>query len=247
MWFVVGPTSGPVNITVRPVAVGAGRSRARTSNINDDGVGAAAADSEAASDVDAAAANTRTSSRVVTLNVDWSVRWTGCCCCLSTKVKVAHTRLPSVWFQSWSRFLAVCLPVTWVINPGDRLPLLSDRPTVTLTTLKRVAINFVAHAIGVNSLPKTVTRQRRGCNLNPSPSSSESSMLTTRLLSHLSIWTCSNVSVLWHCWLGTRKSIWPVDMSDEVLVWLSVLSEVQIVCIWSSWCQQCQNTQLLVL
>jgi len=75
MWFVVGPTSGPVNITVRPVASGAGRSRARTSNINDDGVGAAAAaDTEAASDVDAAAANTRTSSRVVTLNVDWSVR-----------------------------------------------------------------------------------------------------------------------------------------------------------------------------
>jgi len=74
MWFVVGPTSGPVNITVRPVASGAGRSRARTSNINGDGVGAAAADTEAASDVDAAAANTRTSCRVVTLNVDWSVR-----------------------------------------------------------------------------------------------------------------------------------------------------------------------------
>ena len=81
-------------------------------------------------------------------------------------------------------------------KPGDRLPLLSDRPTVTLTTLQRVATNFVAHTISVNSLPKTVTRQRRGCNLNPSPSASESSMLTTRLLSHLSIWTCSNVSVL---------------------------------------------------
>ena len=25
-------------------------------------------------------------------------------------------------------------------------------------------------------------------------------------------------------------------LSDEVLVWLSVCSEVQIVCIWSSWC-----------
>ena len=33
------------------------------------------------------------------------------------KVKVAHTRLPSVWFQSWSQFLAVSLQVTWVINP----------------------------------------------------------------------------------------------------------------------------------
>ena len=38
---------------------------------------------------------------------------------------------------------------------------------------------------GVNSLPKTVTRQRRGCDLNLGPSASESSTLTTRLLSHL--------------------------------------------------------------
>jgi len=38
----------------------------------------------------------------------------------------------------------------------------------------------------------------------------------------------------WHCWLGIRKSIWPIKMSDEVLVWLSVWSEVEIVCIWSS-------------
>jgi len=38
--------------------------------------------------------------------------------------------------------------------------------------------------MGVNSLPKTVTRQRRDCDLNPGPSAPESSMLTTRLLSH---------------------------------------------------------------
>jgi len=45
--------------------------------------------------------------------------------------KVAHTRLPSVGSQSWSRFLAVSLQVTWVINqalgchyfpPGVHLP-----------------------------------------------------------------------------------------------------------------------------
>jgi len=36
--------------------------------------------------------------------------------------------------------------------------------------------------MGVNSLPKTVTRQRRGCNSNPGPSARESSTLTTRLL-----------------------------------------------------------------
>ena len=38
--------------------------------------------------------------------------------------------------------------------------------------------------MGVNSLPKTVTRQRLDCILNPSPSAPESSTLTTRLPSH---------------------------------------------------------------
>jgi len=36
----------------------------------------------------------------------------------------------------------------------------------------------------VNSLPKTVTRRRRGCDLNPGPSAPESTTLTTRLPSH---------------------------------------------------------------
>jgi len=35
--------------------------------------------------------------------------------------------------------------------------------------------------MGVNSLLKTVTRQRRDCDLNPGPSAPESSTLTTRL------------------------------------------------------------------
>ena len=38
--------------------------------------------------------------------------------------------------------------------------------------------------MGVNSLPKTVTRQRRDCDLKPGPSAPESSTLTTRLPSH---------------------------------------------------------------
>jgi len=40
----------------------------------------------------------------------------------------------------------------------------------------------------VNSLPKTVTRQRRDCDLNPGPSAPESSTLTTRLPSHPNCW-----------------------------------------------------------
>ena len=38
--------------------------------------------------------------------------------------------------------------------------------------------------MGVNSLPKTVTRQRRDCDLNPGPSTPQSGTLTTRLPSH---------------------------------------------------------------
>ena len=38
--------------------------------------------------------------------------------------------------------------------------------------------------MGVNSLPKAVTRRRRDCDLNPGPSAPESSTLTTRLPSH---------------------------------------------------------------
>ena len=37
--------------------------------------------------------------------------------CYAKKVKVAHTRLPSVGFRSWSRFLEVSLQVMWIINP----------------------------------------------------------------------------------------------------------------------------------
>ena len=45
-------------------------------------------------------------------SVDLHVLWTH-----NKKVKVAHTRLQSVGFRSWSRFLAVSLQVTWIINP----------------------------------------------------------------------------------------------------------------------------------
>ena len=51
-------------------------------------------------------------------------------------------------------------------KPDGRLPLLSVRAAVTLAILKRVATNFAGCLVnrgtmGVNSLPKTVTRQSR--------------------------------------------------------------------------------------
>ena len=51
--------------------------------------------------------------------------------------------------------------------------------------------------------------------------------------------TCRHKSV---CAPRSRQTTTPtphhsnLKLSDEVLVWLSVLSEVRMVCIWSSWC-----------
>jgi len=77
----------------------------------------------------------------------------------------------------------------------------------------------------VNSLPKTVTRQCRGCDLNPGPSAPESSTLTTWLPSHpcclgLGIWLdrgrdrCKGGVVRWSAWyrllrlmITTRKQL----------------------------------------
>jgi len=58
--------------------------------------------------------------------------------------------------------------------------------------------------------------------------------------------TFSISAVLRHCWLGVRKSVRSVKkLSDEVLVWLYVWSEVQTVFIWSSWCHCFPKSHLL--
>jgi len=46
------------------------------------------------------------------------------------------------------------------------------------------------------------------------------------------------LSVLWCCWLGGRKGIWPV----KTKWWCAVCSEVQ-TCIWPSWCH-CHSLSL---
>ena len=48
--------------------------------------------------------------------------------------------------------------------------------------------------MGVNGLPKTVTRQRRDCDLNPGRTAAEYSTLTTRLFqSPMPAPLCANV------------------------------------------------------
>jgi len=63
--------------------------------------------------------------------------------------------------------------------------------------------------MGVNSLPKTVTGQRRSYDLNPSPSAPESSTLTTRLLSF------PDVKI--RCKSGAEGFLWQAVSVCEVL------------------------------
>jgi len=62
--------------------------------------------------------------------------------------------------------------------PSPQLPPQSLRGLVPILCLVNRG------TMGVNSLPKTVTRQRRGCDLNPGPSAPGSSSLSIRLPSH---------------------------------------------------------------
>jgi len=92
-----------------------------------------------------------------------------------------------VEFRSWSRFLAVSLQVTQVINPAVDCNYFLPGPQIPSQPLRwmlpfRCLVN--RGTMGVNSLPKTVTRQRCSCDLNPGSSALESNMITTRLPSH---------------------------------------------------------------
>ena len=58
------------------------------------------------------------------------------------------------------------------------------------------------------------------------------------IVRRLLLWKLCCRPVLWHCWLGVRKSIWHVRIEWWVLVWFSLWSDcLHFVCIWSSWCQ----------
>jgi len=77
--------------------------------------------------------------------------------------------------------------------------------------------------IGVNSLPKTVTRQRLDCDLNPGPSAPESSTLATRLSGHPSIYEYINDDSYTVCnrcgWQALAEAIQSVtEMNQDLAV-----------------------------
>ena len=75
-------------------------------------------------------------------------------------------------------------------KPGGRLPLLSARPAVTPTSLRRAAANFAAWWTESRWVWTVCLRQRRSCHLKSGPSAPESSTLTTRLPSHYKVCVC---------------------------------------------------------
>jgi len=61
-------------------------------------------------------------------------------------------------------------------------------------------------------------------------------------LQQYNVLQCLCPSVLWHCWLGGRKGIWPVKTEWGMLAWLSVWGEV-LIFIWPRWCH-CHSLSL---
>ena len=59
----------------------------------------------------------------------------------------------------------------------------------------------------MSSLPKTVTRQRHDCDLNPGPSAPESSTLTTRLPSHPRVKYSVAIQISGECVCGVKRCL----------------------------------------
>ena len=105
----------------------------------------------------------------------------------SKKVKVAHTRLPSVGFWSWSRFLAVSLQVTWVINPAlgcHYFPSGPQLPSQPLRGLLPISLLGEQRHNGCEQFAQDCYPTASWLRSEPRPFCVESSMLTTRLPSH---------------------------------------------------------------
>ena len=103
------------------------------------------------------------------------------------KVKVAHTRLPSVGFWSWSWFLAVSLQVPRVINPAVGchyfLPGLQLPPQPLRGLLPILLLGEQGHN-GCEQFAQHCYTTTSWLRFEPGPSVPESSKLTTRLSSH---------------------------------------------------------------
>ena len=103
-------------------------------------------------------------------------------------------------------------------------------PRWTLVGFQRVTVALSA----THQLSFTITARQMSAWIDDSTGFDvqKGNLTPVHLLTYMAGKTLS--SVLWHCWLGVSKVIWPVKIEWWGVV-ISVWSEVQIVCI-SSWC-----------
>jgi len=104
------------------------------------------------------------------------------------RVKVDHTRLSSVGFRSWSKFLAVSLEVMWVVNPAvacHYFPPGLQLPPQPLRGLLPILLLGEQRHDGCEQFAYDCYRTASRLRFEPGPPSApESSTLTTRLPSH---------------------------------------------------------------
>ena len=109
---------------------------------------------------------------------------------------------------------------------------------ILLEQCSRVCHRTCALSFQETCLPCT-SQSPRSCNVPQHPAECYLASGLCTVCNNL-IYLCSNQLCAFHALtvLVGHQEKHPAckELSDEVLVWLSVWSEVQIVCIWSSWC-----------
>jgi len=107
-------------------------------------------------------------------------------CCSVKKVKVAHIRLSSIGFRSWSQILAVSLQVMRVINPAIGCRYFPSGPPLTLNPQFRCSAKEARWewTVCLRLLPWADSPTASRLRFEPRPYCAWPSTLTTRLPSH---------------------------------------------------------------
>ena len=153
----------------------------------------------------------------------------------------------------WRNFGAFLQKIMFLITGTERLLCLNDHMDECNQTARRIAVSESLEK-DVALLWTRLLEFPRVCYtfsvVIPSSCNKPGSLNVVVVIAMIFNWIISQYfviampSVHWHCLLGGRKGVRPEkSLSGEVLVWLSVWSEVQ-TCIWSSWCH-CHSLSLV--
>jgi len=147
--------------------------------------------------------------------------------------KVAHTRLLSIGFRSWSRFLAVSHQVTWVMNlavgchyflPGLQLPPQSLRGLLTVLLLgeqRQCAVGLLLWAQHVGDIDRLLHGRRHaapGCSTVHGSRCGQCHVYSWRrkLYTDLLYIACNYEVLCVHCDDGIELKLWFVSVFRSV-------------------------------